>query len=134
MKEQSELRKRLDDLYCIACEQARITSWPQFAKLVDIPYPTIYRLVNDKAPVTDKMIRRIEYELRNNGIVLDSNSNNNNNIVAPIQQAQNVQQVTAQEVSAPVTQTNSDDRWFDLVAEKDAQINRLLGIIEKMQE
>lgn len=30
--------------------------------------------------------------------------------------------------------SNENDRWFDLCAEKDKQIDRLLGIIEKLSE
>ena len=122
MKTQEELRKELDRAYA-AAEQAGIESWNKLAELVGIPYPTIYRIITNKGKLTEQLLRRVQNELMLKGIVLEG---------SPITFASN----NAQNVSAPVTQTTTttDDRWFDLVAEKDAQINRLLGIIEKMQE
>lgn len=127
MKTQEELRKELNKAFCAANEQAHVTSWTEFAKFVDIPYPTIYRYVNSKANMTESMLTRINRELATKGVTIESST---------ITIASN----TAQNVNAPVTQTTTDERWFDLVqrkddqiAEKDAQINRLLSIIEKMQ-
>lgn len=123
MKTQEELRKELDSAYAAAAEQAGIESWNKLAELVGIPYPTIYRIITNKGKLTEQLLRRVQNELRLKGVVLEG---------SPITFASN----TAKNVSAPVTQTTTttDGRWFDLVAEKDAQINRLLGIIEKMQE
>lgn len=122
MKTQEELRKELDRAYTAAAEQAGIESWNKLAELVGIPYPTIYRIITNKGKLTEQLLRRVQNELTLKGIILEG---------APITYASN----TAQNVTAPVTQTTTttDERWFDLVAEKDAQINRLLGIIEKMQ-
>ena len=82
-----------------------------------------FHKLRSKGKLTEQLLRRVQNELMLKGIVLEG---------SPITFASN----NAQNVSAPVTQTTTttDDRWFDLVAEKDAQINRLLGIIEKMQE
>lgn len=124
MKTQEELRAKLNSAYAAAAEQAGVESWNKFAEFVGIPYPTIYRIVNNKSKVTENMVRRVYTELAIKGITVEN---------SPIAfDAKNVQNVMAQNVGAPVTQNNTDERWFDLVAEKDAQINRLLGIIEKM--
>ena len=122
MNTQENIRKELNKLFCAAADQLQVTSWTEFAKLVDVPYPTIYRIVNNKIPLSPKMYRRIQSALKEKGLVIeDSHATTASN--------------TAQNITAPVTQTTTttDERWFDLVAEKDAQINRLLCIIEKMQ-
>lgn len=123
MKTQEELRKELNRLYCAASEQAGVGSWSDFARLVDVPYVTLYRYINSQANITESMLKRIANELAAKNVTFES---------SPITIGSN----TAQNVNAPVTQTTNanDDRWFLLVAEKDAQISRLLGIIEKMQE
>lgn len=123
MKTQEELRKELNRLYCAASEQAGVGSWSDFARLVDVPYVTLYRYINSQANITESMLKRIANELTAKNVTFES---------SPITIGSN----TAQNVNAPVTQTTNanDDRWFSLVAEKDAQISRLLGIIEKMQE
>ena len=120
MKSQEEMRKELNKMFCAANEQAHIGSWTEFARYVNVPYPTIYRYVNGQSNITENMLKRISSELVAKGITIENST---------ITIASN----TAQNVNAPVTQTTTDERWFDLVAEKDAQINRLLGIIEKMQ-
>ena len=124
MKTQKELREELDRAYCAAAEQAGIESWNKLAEYVGIPYTSIYRVITDRGSLTESLLRRVQMTLASKGVHIEgspfaNNTKSNSN--------------TAQNVNAPVTQTTTDERWFDLVAEKDAQINRLLGIIEKMQ-
>lgn len=121
MKTQKEMRDDLDRAYNAACEQRDITSWTEFAKLLEIPVPTIYRMIGEDGKISSTMLRRIYTELALRGVVVEG---------SPITFATN----NAQNVSAPVEQTTTDPRWFDLVAEKDKQIDRLLGIIENMQK
>ena len=121
MKTKEEMRKELNQFYCASADQKHVTSWSDFARLVGIPYSTIYRIVNDKMPFTQTMYNRIQSQLALQGVVIEGST-------AAITTASN----TAQNVSAPVTQTTTDDRWFELVAKKDEQIDRLLGIIENM--
>lgn len=121
MKTQDELRDELNRAYVAACEQKGIDSWTKFAQFVNIPYTTIYRMTSGKTKLTQPTIRRIYTELALKGVNLIGEGE--------VLIAQN----NAQNISAPVTQTTTDDRWFGLCAEKDKQIDRLLGIIEKMQ-
>lgn len=128
MKTTEELRKELNRLYCAAANQKHIASWTDFAKLVGVPYPTIYRIVNDKTPLSEKMYKRIVYELGLAGVIIEGG--------ATVQGSGTAQNISAPLTNSPITNNNTttDERWFALVAEKDAQINRLLGIIEKMQQ
>lgn len=57
MKTQEELRAKLNSAYAAAAEQAGVESWNKFAEFVGIPYPTIYRIVNNKSKVTENMTR-----------------------------------------------------------------------------
>lgn len=122
MKDQKEMRADLDRAYVAACEQAGCKSWGDFAKLCGIPEPSVYRMIAEGGKISPQMLRRVYVECALKGVKIEGSdimiSGNN-----------------AQNVNAPVTQTTTtDDRWFALVAEKDVQISRLLGIIEKMQE
>ena len=121
MKNQEEMRKELNRLYCATADQKGVSSWTEFAAFVGIPYPTIYRYVNQKSNMTESMYRRICNELLIKGVVIEDAP------ISPVIQ-------NAQNVNAPVNQTTTDAKWFDLVAEKDVQISRLLGIIENMQK
>lgn len=126
MKEtQEEKREKLDRAFEAVKEAAGIKNWPEFAEFVNMPYPSVYRVVTGRTGVTDSFIRRLTTELALKGISLDGE---------PVAIAQNVSAPVAQNNTAPVTQTTEDARWFDLVAEKDNQISRLLGIIENMQK
>lgn len=124
-KTQEELRKELNCAYCAANEQAHIPSWVEFARFVGVPYPTIYRYVYKQGTITESMLRRIWRELKEKGITFD-----NNTITGA---ATIIQNVTALQ-NSPIEANTTDQRWFDLVKEKDVQIDRLLGIIEKMQK
>lgn len=124
MKTQKELREELNRAYTAASEQAGIESWNKLAEYVGIPYTSIYRVITDRGSLTESLLRRIQMELAQKGIVIEGSPFANNTSGAGN---------NAQNITAPVTQTTTDERWFDLVAEKDAQINRLLCIIEKMQ-
>lgn len=121
MKTQKELREELDRAYKAAAEQLGIENWGDFAKQLGIPVPTMYRMIGEGGKISATMLRRIYVELALKGVTIEG---------SPVTFATN----TAQNVSAPVTQTTTDERWFDLVAEKDKQIDRLLGIIETMQK
>ena len=61
-------------------------------------------------------------------------------INAPALNAENINAAATQTQNGNLVEKTTDPRWFDLIkrkddqiAEKDAQINRLLSIIEKMQ-
>ena len=128
MKTEKETREALDRAYRAAQEQANVQSWTEFAKMLEIPVPTMYRMIADGGKISSTMLRRVYTELALRGVKIEGSE---------IAFATN----NAQNVSAPVTQQTTDPQWFDLVArkdeqitEKDKQISRLLTIIENMQK
>ena len=109
MKTAEELRKELNRLYCAAADQKHIASWTEFAKLVDVPYPTIYRIVNDKTPLSEKMYKRIVSELGLAGVVIDSaatvqGSGTAQNISAPKSPSVTISPITDLSIPSPNTE------------------------------
>lgn len=127
-KTNQEMREELNRAYCAAVEQKGVKNWGEFAKLLGIPEPTMYRIISEDGKISAQMLRRVYVECAVRGIKIEGSD---------IAFATN----NAQNVNAPVTQNAENPQWFELVArkddqiaQKDEQINRLLSIIENMQK
>lgn len=114
MKEKTESQQMLHDLFNAAKAQGLAHTQKEFAALIGLNVSVLSTLMQGAAPLTEQMEKRILDACATAGITSNGNAVN---------------------VNSPQSTANaSDPRWFDLVAEKDKQIDRLLGIIEKMQK
>lgn len=133
MKNAKDAQSELQELFDIARSKGLAHTKKEFAELVGIHPANFSSFLSGYTNVTEQMMRKI----RNAAIVAGVISEN----AAPV--------VTAESVNAPIAQTQNgnpvaqttDPRWFELVsrkdeqiAEKDAQINRLLTLLENEQK
>lgn len=110
----------LNRAYETAKTAGKVHTSTDFAELTNINRSFLSQMLNGSVPITDKTQQRIEEALQQHGIV--------------IQAQDQAQVVNTGDNYGEQKILSNDDRWFDLVAEKDQQISRLLGIIENMQK
>lgn len=93
----------------------------EFAKLVGIDQSTLSATVHNQAGYSaTNLLEKVRRAARQHGIEVSASNNSQALQVGDNYGEQKI--------------LSSDNaRWFDLCAEKDKQIDRLLGIIEKMQ-
>ena len=113
-------RERLNAAYEAAKAQGAAHSSVEFAELTNTNRSFLSQMLTGAVPVTDRTLRRIENELREHGVVITAQDQS--------------QVVNTGDNYGEQKILSNDERWFDLVAEKDQQISRLLGIIENMQK
>ena len=112
---------RLNRAYEAAKDAGKAHNAAEFAKLTETNRSFLSQMLNGAVPVTDRTLQRILDALAKEGIVI--NASDNAQVVA-----------TGDNYGEQKILGTADERWFDLVAKKDEQIDRLLGIIEQMQK
>lgn len=119
--------QELRDLYEQVRATGKIHTRKDFAELAGIPASNISSFMSGYTPLTEQKLQNIRNAIIASGIFGSQiiEENNGTAIVDNGDMGDNAQKNLQQQ---------SDPRWFDLVAEKDKQIDRLLGIIEKMQK
>lgn len=116
---------RLQDLYDLARQHGLASNKGEFATLIGIDRSSLSHALKDDGKVSlDNTIKSAELALLRAGISLDASGDGS------------MQNVTGSNniVGVPAKNFTHEEEWFALVAEKDKQIDRLLTIIEKMQE
>lgn len=115
--------QELRDLYQQALATGKVHTRKQFAELVGIPASNVSSFMSGYTPLTEQKMQNIR-----NAFVVSGLGN---------AQAENAPAVGGGDVlgdnAQKILEQQTDPRWFELVKEKDKQIDRLLGIIEKMQ-
>lgn len=115
-----------------AKNSGRVHTVKDFAALMGVDRANMSSALNgSEKHLTEKLIHRVEREMKRNGIVVlssDMMSSSAGNGV--------MQNVTGSHNSVGIPPKNFDNEkdWFALVAEKDKQIDRLLTIIENMNK
>jgi hypothetical protein len=127
MKKYSNAVDELNDLYDLARKQGRAHTKKEFAELLGIHPANMSQFMSGYTTVTWQMMKRIKDAAAVAGITTVQEGDDNT--AAAIVESGDVLGGHAQK-NLP----SQDPRWFDLVAEKDRQIDRLLGIIENMQK
>lgn len=133
MKTSKDARTELQELFGIALAKGLAHNRKGFAELVGVHPANLSSFLSGYTPITDQTMSKIRNAAIAAGIIESVN--------APVLNAESVNAPIAQTQNGNPTAQMTDPRWFDLVkqkdnqiAEKDAQINRLLDIIEKMQK
>lgn len=127
MKKYSNAVDELNDLYDLARAQGRAHTKKEFAELLGIHPANMSQFMSGYTTVTWQMMKRIKDAAAVAGITTVQEGDDNTAVAM----------VEGGDVLGGHAQKNlpsQDPRWFDLVAEKDRQIDRLLGIIENMQK
>ena len=111
---------RLNRAYEAARAAGKVHSSVDFANLTQTNRSFLSQMLNGSVPVTDRTLQRILDMLEQHGVTITAQDQ--------------AQVVNTGDNYGEQKILNNDERWFDLVAEKDQQISRLLGIIENMQK
>lgn len=111
---------RLNSAYEAAKDAGKAHNAAEFASLTDTNRSFLSQMLNGAVPVTDRTLQRIEDALAKAGVTINAHDQS--------------QVVATGDNYGEQKILSSDERWFDLVAKKDEQIDRLLGIIEQMQK
>lgn len=132
MKKDKNAQKELQELFDTARSKGLAHTKKEFAELVGIHPANFSSFLSGYTIVTEQRMRKIRNAAIVAGIIGDFNAHALN--------AENINAADTQTQNGNLVEKTTDSRWFDLIkrkddqiAEKDAQINRLLSIIEKMQ-
>lgn len=133
MKNAKDAQSELQKMFDLARSKGLAHTKKEFAELVGIHPANFSSFLSGYTPVTEQTMRKIRNAATIAGVISED--------AAPTLSAENVNAPIAQtQYGDPVAQT-TDPRWFDLVsrkdeqiAEKDAQINRLLTLLENEQK
>lgn len=115
----------LQDLYDLARQHGLASNKGEFATLIGIDRSSLSHAFKDDGKVSlDNTIKSAELALLRAGISINASGDGM------------MQNVTGSNnsVGVPTKNFTHEKEWFDLVAEKDKQIDRLLTIIENMQK
>lgn len=126
MKHPENAQSELQELYSISRSKGLAHTQKEFAELLGVHPANISQFMNGSVPITEQMMRKIRNAAMAAGII--------ENVNTPVINAEQINAPIAQTANGDASAQSTDPRWFDLVAEKDKQIDRLLGIIEKMQQ
>lgn len=133
MEERKTAAERLDAAINVAIVRGIVTNKKQFAQLLNIRPELLSRYTTGAKEVPPQMLSRVnnvtggifspDWLLFGEGDMLAAGDGS-------------VQNVTNSHVNNGVPAKNFENEkgWFTLVAEKDKQIDRLLSIIERMQQ
>lgn len=127
MKHAENAQDELRELYYCARQNGKAHTQKEFAELLGIHPANMSQFMNGAVPITHQMMRRIKDAATVAGLNVTQEGDDNTSAAL----------VEGGDVLGGHAQKNlpsQDPRWFDLVAEKDRQIDRLLGIIENMQK
>ena len=122
-----EAKDRLMELYRLAVANDVVKNRKQFAELISTAEGTLSNSINGVpkyAGTAATLVTRAEAELMKLGINIHASGDGS---------MQNVSGSNNQ-VGVPPKKFEHEEEWFDLVAKKDEQIDRLLSIIENMQK
>lgn len=120
-----EKKSRLQELYDLARAEGLVHTKGEFASLVGVESSTLSHALKDDGKIkVENVINRAEHALMKAGVSISYGASGNESI-------QNVSGCNV--IGVPQKKFTHEDEWFALVAEKDKQIDRLLTIIEKMQ-
>ena len=116
---------RLQELYDLACLNGLAKNKGEFATLIGIDRSSLSHALKDDGKVSlDNTIKSAELALMKAGISVNASGDGST-----------AQSVVGNNntIGLPQKKFEHEGEWFALVAEKDKQIDRLLSIIEKMQ-
>lgn len=117
-------KQRLEEMYAAALNSGKCHSVNDFAALVALNRSFLSSMFGGSTPVSHKTLGKIATALEANGISFEQKDNTGTQIAGANFVAGGEQKILS----------NDNEKWFCLVAEKDKQIDRLLGIIENMQK
>lgn len=120
-------KEKLQHLYELAKRHGLAHSKGDFATLIGVDNSSLSHALKDDGKIKiENVVNKAEHALMKAGIVIDYDAQGDGS----------VQNVTGSNnrIGLPPKKFEHESEWFALVAEKDKQIDRLLGIIEKMQE
>lgn len=120
-------KAKLQHLYELAKQHGLAHSKGDFATLIGVDNSSLSHALKDDGKIKiENVVNKAEHALMKAGIVIDYDAQGDGS----------VQNVTGSNnrIGLPPKKFEHESEWFALVAEKDKQIDRLLGIIEKMQE
>lgn len=122
--DKSANKQRLEELYNAALKSGKCHSVIDFASMTALNRSFLSSMFGGSTPVSDKTIEKVTKALEENGIIFEQKDNTGTQIAGSNFVAGGEQKILS----------TDNDKWFILVAEKDKQIDRLLGIIENMQK
>lgn len=118
---------KLAQLFEIAKGHGIVHNKGEFASLIGVDNSSLsHALKGDGKIKVENVVTKAEHALMKLGVALDNNAQGDNSM-------QNVSGSNNQ-IGVPPKNFSHEQEWFGLVAEKDKQIDRLLGIIENMQK
>lgn len=120
-------KEKLQHLYELAKQHGLAHSKGDFATLIGVDNSSLSHALKDDGKIKiENVVNKAEHALMKAGVVIDYDAQGDGS----------VQNVTGSNnrIGLPPKKFEHESEWFALVAEKDKQIDRLLGIIEKMQE
>ena len=115
----------LQNLYDLARQHGLANNKGEFATLIGIDRSSLSHALKDDGKVSlDNTIKSAELALLRAGVSINASGDGS------------MQNVTGSNnsVGVPAKNFTHEKEWFELVAEKDKQIDRLLSIIENMQK
>ena len=119
-------KSRLQQLFELARTYGLAHNKGEFATLIGVENSTLSHAMKDDGKIKiDNVINKAEHALLKAGISLDDYGTHTGEI-----RNGNVQTGNNNQIGIPPKKFESEKEWFALVAEKDKQIDRLLGIIE----
>lgn len=126
MKNYPNAQEELLQMYEAARQNGKAHTKKEFAEMLGINPANMSGFVSGYTSVTAQMMRRIKDAASLAGIYSPQTieTNNGTAVGGGDVLGDNAQKILEQQ---------TDPRWFELVKEKDKQIDRLLGIIEKLQ-
>lgn len=135
------ISERLKEVYKFAIVNNLATDKKSFSALIGISASTVSRYFTGKKIPSDQTLLRIndacggvfnpDWLISGNGNMMTGGdvTDNHGTVTGQIRDA-NVQNGNNNQIGIPAKKFESEKEWFALVAEKDKQIDRLLGIIE----